>query len=202
MPFNGTTNINKLTDDLSLQIHLLRHFSSLPEKYQEFLENKSIFSVYEIQQMIKLTGSKFHPDFASDPRALLKKTTELLRAETFIEKREENKLILTHFFSSEKYPAGIGYDCVVELSAIDSEQLERINNEKRGSYIIRKIASKPPVTFQLNIIFYIDDANQIQNIKTIFPGQMAPPFPDSSNMNDEQLSESRLFWENHLFVEF
>ena len=91
---------------------------------------------------------------------------------------------------SVTFPHIVGNSNVISLDDITEEELATLQIIKRGDMLARcvKSARRFP-TKKCNLI--LDDMN---NVITIYPGELAPPLPESPDIHDE-------YWDKHVFVE-
>lgn len=88
------------------------------------------------------------------------------------------------------FPFVVGYCNVVPLDELNEEELSTMRVVSRGESTTRCIIS--PRVFPTHECQLILDANN--NIVTAYPGELAPPLPESPDIHDE-------YWDNHVFIE-
>jgi hypothetical protein len=192
---NTTRIIEAIQSDIDLQIHILSHFSEIDDQYREQLLMLQAINSEEMDKLLALTGSKFHPDFAKNPLGLAEQIfTGLNNFKTeFISK----DLII--FYPEEEYRNGIGTDSIIHLSELNEAEISNIRIKNRSEVEIKTIQRKLIPTWQLNIVFD-NSGNQEMKINTIFPGKYAPPFPERKLQEDGDYERSLEFWNNHVFL--
>ena len=88
------------------------------------------------------------------------------------------------------FPSVIGTCNVVSLDDVTEEELATLHIVQRGETLARCIISKRIIhTKECQLI--LDGDN---NVITAYPGEMAPPLPDTPDIHDD-------YWDNHVFIE-
>lgn len=131
-----------------------------------------------------LPGSKF---YSESPEDLLEEAMRLF-PETFrkVKSDDDGRIRI-----SLSFPRDIGVSNVVSVDELTDEEKNRIENIDRNGKIVRFVKTDRIIpTHECQIIL----SNE-WNLITIFPGEMAPPLPDSPDVHDE-------YWNNHVFIEF
>ena len=130
-----------------------------------------------------LPGSKF---YAKSPEELLDRATEL-----FPEKfREALPDADGRYRISLTFPEEIGVCNVVSLDELTDEEKDGIEIVDRQGRKVRSVKTERAIPTNDCQIILSEDWHLI----TMFPGEMAPPLPDSPDIHDE-------YWDNHVFVE-
>jgi hypothetical protein len=91
---------------------------------------------------------------------------------------------------SVKFEKEIGTSNVVPIDELTEEELATLQTVPRGETMARCAKSNrvfPTCECQL----IMDSEN---NLITAYPGELAPPLPDSPDIHDE-------YWDNHVFIE-
>lgn len=128
-------------------------------------------------------GSKF---FVKTPEELLEEVErrypdQLLNAQ--LEADNRYKLVLN-------FPRNIGTCNVVSLKQLNEKQRETIRVvERHGKKVRMATVEKDIFTSQCCLICSSD-----WHLITMFPGELAPPLPDSPDIPDD-------YWDNHVFIE-
>lgn len=131
----------------------------------------------------ELPGSKF---FCSSPEDLIEKAMHLF-PEKFREAKPDGD---GRIRISLVFPENIGTSNVVSVSELTQEEESRIEVVDRQGRKVRSVKTGRIIpTHKCQIIL----SNDWQLI-TMFPGEMAPPLPDSPDIHDE-------YWDNHIFIE-
>ena len=130
-----------------------------------------------------LPGSKF---YSESPEGLLEEAMRLF-PETFHKATPDDdgriRLSLT-------FPREIGVSNVVSVEELTDEEKNRIEIIDRKGKKVRSVKTDRIIsTHECQIILSND-----WHLITMFPGEMAPPLPDSPNTHDE-------YWDNHIFIE-
>ena len=131
-----------------------------------------------------LPGSKFYCD---SPEALLD-----LAQQTFPEVFEQAKPDADgRYRISLTFPEEIGVSNVVNIEELAEEESSRIEIVNRQGRKVRSVKTDRVIpTHECQIILSSD-----WHLITMFPGEMAPPFPESSDVPNE-------YWDSHVFIEF
>lgn len=88
------------------------------------------------------------------------------------------------------FPEKIGLSNVVSVEELTDEEKERIETIDRNGKMVRSVKTDRAFpTNKCQIILSKD-----WRLITMFPGEMAPPLPDSPDIHDE-------YWDNHVFIE-
>ncbi len=161
-----------LTDELI--IHLSRHFANTAND---------------------IVGSKFFADFAESAEDLLNIIKCEIRKQNLSFKWNKNRCEVSIIFDKE-----IGVDSLIHISEIDKKLVYIEVREGNNSYQVNKTnAYKPINTNQLNMILF-KDSEKIK-ILTIFPGILAPPFPNKNYHSKAKFEKYDLFWKEYVFIE-
>lgn len=129
------------------------------------------------------SGSKF---YCKSPEDLLEEAMRLF-PKTFREARPDNdgRIRISLMFSQE-----IGVSNVVSVNELTDDEKERIKIIERNGKKVRSIKTKRVIPTKECQIILSSDGHLI----TMFPGEMAPPLPDSPDIRDE-------YWDNHVFID-
>ena len=164
--------------------YLLKHFTEIDKQsFDQFL--KWGYAEKEIEDQLKLIGSKFLASFCQSPLQL---DTLLDTKEPFEQIVQSNGRIADVYQFDKK----IGTDQVIEKKYIDSSEI--IQLERNGITIEAVERKELPSTNHLVVVKSAEGA-----WITAFPGKYAPAFP-SDWMNATEKSAATLFWQNHLFI--
>lgn len=130
-----------------------------------------------------LPGSKF---YCESPEDLLWEAMKLF-PETFREVKPDDdgriRLSLT-------FPEEIGVSNVVSIDELTDDEKVFIKIINRNGKMVRSVKTDRIIpTHDCQIILSPD-----WHLITMFPGEMAPPLPDSPDIHDE-------YWDNHVFIE-
>ena len=130
-----------------------------------------------------LPGSKF---YSESPEDLLEEAMRLF-PETFREAKpdDDGRIRISLIF-----PKDIGISNVVCIDELADEEKKLIKIVDRNGKKVRSVKTERIIpTRECQIIISSD-----WKLITMFPGEMAPPLPDSPDIHDE-------YWDNHVFVE-
>lgn len=130
-----------------------------------------------------LPGSKF---YSESPKGLLEEAMRLF-PETFRKAKPDDdgriRISLT-------FPREIGVSNVVGVDELTDDEKDRIEIVERSGKKVRSVKTDRIIpTHECQIILSED-----WHLITMFPGEMAPPLPDSLDIHDE-------YWDNHVFIE-
>lgn len=130
-----------------------------------------------------LLGSKF---YSESPDDLLEEAMRLF-PESFCEAKPDDdgriRISLT-------FPREIGISNVVSVDKLTDEEKEQVEIIDRNGKMVRSVKTDRVIPTRECQIILSDDWHLI----TMFPGEMAPPLPDSPDIHDE-------YWDNHVFIE-
>lgn len=130
-----------------------------------------------------LPGSKF---YAESPEDLLNMAQQLF-PETFSNAKPDAggriRISLT-------FPEEIGVSNVVSIEELTEEEKDRIEIVDRQGRKVRSVKTDRVIPTNECQIVLSEDWHLI----TMFPGEMAPPLPESPDIHDE-------YWDNHVFIE-
>ena len=88
------------------------------------------------------------------------------------------------------FPKEIGVSNVVSVDELMDDEKERIEIIDRNGKKVRSVKTDRIIpTHECQIIL-----SKNWQLITMFPGEMAPPLPDSPDIHDE-------YWDNHIFIE-
>lgn len=130
-----------------------------------------------------LPGSKF---YAESPEGLLNMAQQLF-PKTFSNAKPDAdgriRISLT-------FPEEIGVSNVVSIKELTEEERSRIEIVDRQGRKVRSVKTDRVIpTHECQIILSED-----WHLITMFPGEMAPPLPESPDVHDD-------YWDNHVFIE-
>lgn len=130
-----------------------------------------------------LPGSKF---YAESPEDLLNMAQRLF-PETFSNAKPDTdgriRISLT-------FPEEIGVSNVVSIEELTEEEKNRIEIIDRQGKKVRSVKTDRVIPTNECQIILSEDWHLI----TMFPGEMAPPLPESPDIHDD-------YWDNHVFIE-
>lgn len=188
----------------STQLHMVRHFKTLPEDYLNSLN----LDDEEAKRLLKTKGSNFYSDLeiVSNPLAVIASVKQhalemAKKGELFWIEKKSRKFCL---FSID-YDKPVG-DCgLVRISELSKELQKNIKVTKRGdahgdNYEIKTLKhSMVPTNHVIVELFFTYDQNV--EIGTAYPGIMAPDQPDKSEQSKEEYEYNCKFWEEHVFLD-
>lgn len=164
--------------------YLLKHFTEIDQQsFDQFL--KWGYAEKQIEDQLKLIGSKFLASFCNSPLQLDK----LLETKEPFEKIVQSNSRIAYVYQFEKK---IGTDQVIEKKYIEASEIIQLDRNDR--LILAVQLQELPSTNQLVVVKSAEGA-----WITAFPGKYAPAFP-STWMTKEELNFATIFWQNHLFI--
>lgn len=164
--------------------YLLKHFTEIdPITHHQFHEYG--YSENEINDQLKLIGSKFHSSFCHNPFQL---ETQLTDIEPIAKIIQSNGRIASVY----QFDHNIGTEQIVSKGSVNQQDIFQL--ERNGVNINAIHIEHLPLTKSIVVV----RSNEGAWI-TAFPGQYAPAFP-SSWMNRKELEFASEFWKNHVFV--
>lgn len=130
-----------------------------------------------------MPGSKF---YSESPEGLLEEAIRLF-PEIFRKAKPDDdgriRISLT-------FPREIGDSNVVSIDSLTQEERERIEIIDRNGKMVRSVKTDRIIpTHECQIVLSTD-----WHLITMFPGELAPPLPDSPDIPDE-------YWDSHVFIE-
>jgi hypothetical protein len=186
--------------DNSLRLHLLRHFSCLPDSYCKL--HFTAEQLQDVDPALKAHRSKFDPAFATDPDELFNKVLSLSN-EILSGKWDDNKEEFSFEYPQTLYSDGIGTDNLIFIPSLNKTQTLQLQQVEMGPqhYQVAYVDLQHQLrTWKLNVIL-LRENDQIR-ILTIFPGTMAPPLPDIVIHSPVQYRKYDQFWKQHAFIIF
>lgn len=176
------------------RFHLLRHFRDLSAEY---LARELCGADPEVARaQTRIPGSKFLPAFAADPDQALARVIDEAghRLPPF---GPDGRLTVSVSFPPARFPDGIGTDGLIALQAIPpGTPLER---EERSGRLVMVVTMEPPLSWEAHLILVGDEAGEVR-VLTLFPGTLAPPFPDPTLQGPAEVAAFAAFWEGHALV--
>jgi len=183
--------------DTANQLHVLRHFYEIDNTYKSHLIEEENISENEIIKMISIPGSKFSKSFISNPLDLLYFLGKNIPQSALKLKKERCEI--NYKVNKQLYPDGIGNDNLIPIANLSERDKTELKYEQREDFHIFSIQKEIKVpTWQINCVF-VKEYEHI-NIKTIFPGIMAPPFPDKTYQTEKEFRKNIAFWNEYAFI--
>ena len=130
-----------------------------------------------------LPGSKF---YAESPEDLLNMAQQLF-SDIFTNAKPDAD---GRYRISLAFPEEIGVSNVVGIDELTEEEKKRIEIVDRQGKKVRAVKTDRVIpTHECQMILSKD-----WHLITMFPGEMAPPLPESPDIHDD-------YWDNHVFIE-
>ena len=164
--------------------YLLKHFTVIDQQsFDQF--RKHGYSEKEIEDQLKLIGSKFLASFCQSP----------LQLDTLLETKEPFEQIVQsngRIASVYQFNQAVGTEQIVARNIVHQNDIFQLD---RNGVILDAIKlDRLPLTKKI-VVVRSSEGGWI----TAFPGNYAPAFP-SSWMSASELELSMSFWKNHVFV--
>lgn len=166
--------------------HSLSHFTEISEEVNSMLS--VVYDDKEIQEQLKLPGSKFSSSFVKSPQEL---ATVLQNKfpDMFCSMRTD---IDGRIRLSFKLGFPIGTTSIIHYTDLTDQEKKTIKTEQRNDCIVKTVEVNRTIqTDECQLILIPQDENYY--FCTAFPGELAPPLP-------RQGENGNLFWETHLFI--
>lgn len=152
-------------------------------KYKKIYISKGVCEHLAAHFQQDLPGSKF---YSVSPEELLKEAMRFFPKAFRKTKPDYDGRIRI----SLTFPREIGVSNVVSIDELTDEEKERIEIIDRNGKMVRSVKTDRIIPTRECQIILSEDWHLI----TMFPGEMAPPLPDSPDIHDE-------YWDNHVFIE-
>ena len=186
-------DLNSLSLNEATQLHLLRHFSSLDERYAENLTSAHGIQGQKIKDQMNMSGGKFFTGFASNPIELWERLKKVIVETPVSVSWDGDHGYCRVLFDEEQFPDGIGVDGIIKLKELDEKDKKFLRREQRdGIEIIFFDLPSKRKTWQVNVALMKTDKGI--SLTTIFPGTFAPPFPNRKHQNEDAYSKNLEFW--------
>jgi len=174
--------------------HMLRHFETVPGETIEALINCG-YTNEDIEDELKLPGSRFFSSFADTIPALLNKVAESIYS---IKQGLNDNLIINGNIPGNAPSEMIGTTSVTNLNNLSTKQKKSLfYKENRGVNLKHLIVDELPGTNEFSLIVKKELNNYF--FITAFPGNSGLPIPDTS-MNSALFKECSAFWEQQVFL--
>jgi hypothetical protein len=192
-------DVSGLTLTLEDELHIARHYQSLPSEYRTRLLDKGV-DPYALEGAAETVGSKFIalPELET-PTLLLEYLKPFLASE--VEKssfvwQERAQGVVAYFSVDLDRP--IGYEGVVSIGSLPADDRQKIQQELRDQFTVKVIHSYS--ASQTNIIsgILVRDSHTIR-LATAYPGKTTPDFPEEASSKEEQ-DYNKAFWQNYAFI--
>lgn len=142
----------------------------------------------------KLRGSTFDKDFVKNSVELIQYISKQLQHRQFEINKNESEVSICITNPNTI----VGFSALIEISKLSKEEKEKIKWMERFGYQVRYIEKESKSTHSLMAIFRYE--NQELGLKTIFPGEYAPAFPNSAIQSKEEYQNSVKFWDKHVLI--
>ena len=140
-----------------------------------------------------LRGSTFNKEFVKNPFELILYISEQVSRRNFKLKINGNELVLIIHVQGKV----VGFDALASLSDLNEDELQRIVWKKRFDFNVQSLEKEAQETTEIRAIFR---QNKTLELKSIFPGIYAPPFPEESSQSKEEYQQANEFWDAHVLL--
>jgi hypothetical protein len=182
----------KIKFGIASTFHMLRHFQTIDSEDVVKLRNAAYTHV-QIEDELKVYGSKFDPSFAIKISTLLDKI-EIDKFEHSISINGNTQLLFR-----ESYNNTIGTLSVLPVSELNPNQRKKIFFQENRGYNLQHIkVDTLPRTNQWTMILKPQSNNEFYFV-TAFPGKPALPIP-SDEMSSIVKNACIDFWKEHVFL--
>jgi hypothetical protein len=175
------------------ELHLIRHFQELDEDYiTSLIERKFFNNREEIFKELQMAASKFYSTLWKNPKELLNDVKDKITG----------MATKTDLWNNDYYEIrlgqGVGYLNVVNKSQLDNLTLSNLYLKERSGFNAWHVSTNDQ--FEATTFTLVMNDAATKRIKTAFPGEYAPPFPNVKNNTKEQYDFAKDYWENHVFL--
>jgi hypothetical protein len=175
--------------------HMLRHFEFVNEQ-AKLCVSKRGYSVESVDEFLKMPGSKFHKNFATDIKSLV----ESLKLGNPVQMQERKKYLeIIVDFNQSEFPEGIGTLGVCNRTELATMEASIPFLKKNRGYDLWHVkVAQIPTTHQLTIVVKKQSSSYF--LITAFPGLPALPLPQKK-MDILNLELSKQYWVDKVFLE-
>lgn len=218
--------IENIKPTLDNELYILKHYNNISEEERERLLGKEAFVngkkivVDEsfINGQLRTAGSKFNSSieaFSTPEKALelakkylLKKIEEGENLQWLIKGKARDLVTFIDINNEIKEAEGIPLDQKIGASPlveITPELAENVASEMRGEndrYNVNKIKGMPaPEIDKLIIALRWYPGQDAPKFNSLYPGLVAPAFPNKERQTPEEAEFNQKFWDQHAFIE-
>ena len=140
-----------------------------------------------------LRGSTFNSGFVKNSYELVQYISSQVNRGNFKLKIKNNELVLI-LDAQDKI---VGFDALMAIHNLSDEEQKKIIIKKRFGFDVKSLEKKAKETSVMRAVFR---KNDIYELKTIFPGAYAPPFPEESTQSIEEYIRATEFWNTHVLL--
>jgi len=175
--------------------HMIRHFENINSNDLSNMLNAGYTQV-QIDNELKIYGSKFHPSFATTLADIIQK----VQTNVYIKTLSSNGNYQLYFpNTSNDIPINIGTLAVVPLDYLTQSQKQNIYIRENRGYPLKHVdVANLPTTSEWTMILK-PQTNDSFYFLTAFPGKPALPIPH----HEMSLTEKNTcidFWNEHVFL--
>jgi hypothetical protein len=175
--------------------HMIRHFENINSNDLSNMLNAGYTQV-QIDNELKIYGSKFHPSFATTLADIIQK----VQTNVYIKTLSSNGNYQLYFpNTSNDIPINIGTLAVLPLDYLTQSQKQNIYIRENRGYPLKHIdVANLPTTSEWTMILK-PQINDSFYFLTAFPGKPALPIPHHE-MNLTEKNACIAFWNEHIFL--
>ncbi len=140
-----------------------------------------------------LRGSTFNANFVSNSFELIQYISKQVSLRNYKLQINANEFVV----SINVKNSIVGYDALASLSDLSEDELQRIVWKKRFGFNVQSLEKEAQETTEIRAIFRQNDSLEL---KTVFPGTYAPPFPEESTQSTEENKRAKEFWDAHVLL--
>jgi hypothetical protein len=139
-----------------------------------------------------MAGSKFYSTLWKNPKEFL----------NYVKDKMTGMSTKIDLWNNEYYEIrleqGVGYLNVVNKTQLDNLTLSNLYIKARSGFDAWHASTNDQ--FETDTFTLVMQDAATKRIKTAFPGEYAPPFPNVKNNTKDQYNFAKGYWENHVFL--
>jgi len=175
--------------------HMIRHFQNININARVCLNGRG-YTPEVIDENLKMTGSKFHKNFATDIKTLVEQIKKGKIASSQ-ERKKYQEIIIE--YDQIQFPNGIGTLGICNRNELDTWNASiPILKMNRGVQLWHATVSQMPITHQLTIVIKKQTTSNF--LITAFPGLPVYPLPQKW-MKTLELEAAKKYWWDKVFLE-
>jgi hypothetical protein len=180
---------------LETVFHMIRHFEKINPKDLSNMLNTGYTQV-QIDNELKIYGSKFHPSFAATITDIIQK----VNTEAYVKTLSSNGNYQLYFpNTSQDISFTIGTLAVVPLDYLTQSQKQNIYLRENRGYPLKHVNVANLPTTAAGTMILKPQASDSFYFLTAFPGKPALPIPHHE-MNLTEKNACIAFWNEHIFL--
>ncbi len=140
-----------------------------------------------------LRGSTFNTNFVSNSLELVQYISKQISLRNYKLQIDDSEIVVF----IDTINTIVGYDALASINDLSKEELKRIVWKKRFGFNVQSLEKEAQETTEIRAVFR---QNETLELKTVFPGTYAPPFPEESSQTKEEYKQSKEFWDAHVLL--